>query len=112
MLCAYDGKTGSRVVFKLSPFIVDMDVHVQYVASSVIHNLDSWGGSHDLLQVFNTSLVIDDLAPPIWSEHDHRAVAAGLCAQTELRVFVSVTSKLTFTVVSVLLVKGTLRMTP
>ena len=46
MLFAYHGKTCSRVALKFSPFIVDIDsiidVYVQHVASSVIHNVESW----------------------------------------------------------------------
>ena len=45
--------------FKLSPLVVDIDsivdVYVPYVASSVIHNIESRVGPHDLLRVFNTS---------------------------------------------------------
>ena len=44
ILFAYHKKTDSRIIFKFSPFIVDMDsiidVHVQYVNSSVIHNVE------------------------------------------------------------------------
>ena len=45
ILFANDRKTDSRIVFKLSPLIVDMDsiieFHIQYVGSSVIHNVES-----------------------------------------------------------------------
>ena len=46
ILFANDKKTDSRIVFKLSPLIVDMDsiidVHIQHVGSPVIHNVESW----------------------------------------------------------------------
>ena len=76
----YVKKTVSRLIFELSSFVINIDsiidVYAQYESSPVIHNVESWGGPHDLLHVFNTFLVIDDFTPSISSEHDHRAVAA------------------------------------
>ena len=60
---------------------------------------------------FNTLRVIHNFTLSIWSEHDHRPVAAALITDRLAR-FVSVTSKLTFMVLLVLLVKGTLRLMP
>ena len=34
------------------------------------------GALHDLLHLFNTLIVIHNVAPSIWSEQDHRAIAA------------------------------------
>ena len=82
ILFAYHGETDSRVALKFSPFIVNtnsiIDVHVQYVGSSVIHNVESWCARHDLFHSFNTLCFIDNFSLSIWSEHDHRAVAAAL----------------------------------
>ena len=36
------------------------------------------GLSHDLQHAFNASLVVDDFASSIWSEHDHRAGVTAL----------------------------------
>ena len=64
MLCACYGNSDSIVVFKLSPFIVVIDsiidTYVQHAGSSVIHNIESWCGPHNLLHVFNAPLVIDE----------------------------------------------------
>ena len=82
-LLSYHGKTDSRVALKISPFIVDIDsiidVYVQYVGS-VIHNVESWCARLAMICV-TCSIhfrVIHNLALSIWSEHDHRAVAAAL----------------------------------
>ena len=81
-LFAHHGKTDSRVAHKFSPFIVDIDsiieVYVQYVGSSVIHNVESKCARHDLFHLFNTLRVIHHFTLSIWSEDDHRAVAAAL----------------------------------
>ena len=73
-------KTDSRIVFQLLSLIVDIDstinVHVQYVGSPGLHNVESWSGRHDLFHLFNAILVIDNFTLSIWSEHDHRAIAA------------------------------------
>ena len=57
MLWAYLGKTDSRVALKFPPFIVDIDsiidVYVQYVRSSVTHNVQSWCARHDLFHLVN-----------------------------------------------------------
>ena len=62
ILFAYHWKTDSRVALKFSPFTVDknsiIDIYVQYEGSSVTHNVESWGGLHDLLHLFNTTVVI------------------------------------------------------
>ena len=65
-----------------SPFIVYIgsiiNVYVQYVGSSVIHNVESWCARHDLFHLLNTLRVIQNFTLSIWSEQDHRAVAAAL----------------------------------
>ena len=82
ILFAYHKKTDSRVALKISPFIVDIDsiidVHVQYVGSSVTHTVESWCARHDLFHLVNALRVIHNVTLSIWSEHDHRAVAAAL----------------------------------
>ena len=59
-----------------------IDVHVQHVGSFVIGNVESWSALHDLFHLFNALLVIDILTFSIWSEHDHRAIAAA-CVQRQ-----------------------------
>ena len=80
----------SRVALKFSPFIVDIDstidVNVQYVGSSVIHNVESWCAPHDLFHLFNTHRVIHNVTLSIWSEHDHSSRCRSPYAQTELHI--------------------------
>ena len=80
ILFSNDKKTDSRIVFRLLPLIVDIDsiidIYVQHVGSPVIHNVKSLSARHDLFHLFNTILVIDNFTLSIWSEHDHRAIAA------------------------------------
>ena len=78
------GKAIPELFFGLLASLID--VYVQHVGSPVTHIVESWSCLHDLLHLFNTSLVVDDFASSIWSEHGHRAVATGPCARTELRV--------------------------
>ena len=77
---AHDKKTDSRVTRNFVPFIVDIDIiidiYVQHVGSSVLHKVEPWGFIQDLLHLFNATLVIHNLTPSIWSDHNHRAVAA------------------------------------
>ena len=62
MLFAYHAQTDSRVALEFSPFIVDIDdvidVHVQYVGSSVEQNVESWCAHHDLFHLINTPRVV------------------------------------------------------
>ena len=93
ILFAYHKKTDSRVALKFSPSIVDIDsiidVCIQYGGSSVTHHVESWGGPHDLLHLFNTILVVHNSTPSILSEHDHRAVAAALMSRQNCTFCVS-----------------------
>ena len=46
------------------------------MGSPVTHNVESWSARYDLFHLFNAILVIDNFTLSIWSEHDHRAIAA------------------------------------
>ena len=93
ILFANDRRTDSRIVFELSPLIVDiesiLDVHVQHVGSLVEHNVESWSALHDLFHLFNALLVIDNFTLSIWSEHDHRAIAAAFVRRQNCTIRVS-----------------------
>ena len=66
VLCSHVGKTDSRVVFELSPFVVDID------STILCHSQDRiLGGLHDLLHVFNTSLINDDFTFPCRVNDQH-----------------------------------------
>ena len=53
----YDGKGNSTMTLRLFNSI---DIYVQHIGFPVVHNVESWGCPHDLLHVFNASLVVDD----------------------------------------------------
>ena len=116
ILFANDRKTDSRIVFKLLPLIVDIDsiidVHVQHVGAPLSYTMSNPGVLAMICFTFSMQfLSIDNFTLSIWSEHNHRAIAAAFVHRQSAR-FVSVTSKLTFMLLPDLLVKGTLRLMP
>ena len=111
ILFANDRKTDSRIVFKLSPLIVDtdsiIDVHVQHVGSPVVHKCR-------ILECFTCSMHFLSLTILPFSSGVNPIIEPlpqPLCTDRIAR-FVSVISKLTFMLLPDLLVKRTLRLMP